>query len=176
MEVICGKFILCLLISFYNNLTDLLTYKIKNAAVILLSLLGLGINFYFFGVNGLLNSLGGGAIALCLLPLFVLRMLGAGDVKAFIATGFMLGFSLSLEVICYSILAGGVLATLVLLLRRNGMERLRYLFNYLKACCLIGKVLPYTEKLDSDSGGTFRFSYGITLGLLIVIMKYCLAI
>jgi prepilin peptidase CpaA len=66
------------------------------------------------GWHGLALSLGGWAIGLALfLPMFLLRGMGAGDVKLLGAVGAWLGPLGALYAGLYSVLAGGVLALIV---------------------------------------------------------------
>ena len=107
---------------------------------------------------------------LCLFPFFALRMLGAGDVKALMAIGAMLGWPLAGWALAYSILGGGLIALMVLLVRQNGKERLKYLWNYFKLCFFSCSIQPYTKEMKAGSD-KFRFSFGITLGITILLMK-----
>lgn len=161
---------LCLVFSFYNNVTDLRTCKIRNRAVVLFALLALAINLAASGWRGLLSALGGGAVMLFLFPFFFLRMLGAGDVKALMAVGLMLGLPEAVWAMLYSLLGGGVIALGVLLFRKNGLARVKYFFSYCKICFLTQTLQPYAGKLEESNGG-FRFSFGITLGLLALLAQ-----
>lgn len=169
MKIVYVQLALCLIFSLYNNFTDWRSYCIKNRAVLLFGLLGIGFNCAYYGVSGLLSSLGGATVMLCLLPLFALRMLGAGDIKALMAVGCMLGWRLALPALLYSLLAAGGVALLVLLWRRSGRERLRHLLKYFQSCFLSRSLLSYRSGFDSDDSGIFRFSFGITLGLVLML-------
>ena len=65
---------------------------------------------------GLLNAVLGGSLGLALfLPLYLLRILGAGDVKLLATVGAFVGYGAVLQVALYSGLVGGVLAILIAL-------------------------------------------------------------
>lgn len=65
----------------------------------------------FWGDNGLLWSLGGCLLALLILfPLWMLRVLGAGDVKLMASAGALLGLDAILPAMAGSLIAGGILA------------------------------------------------------------------
>lgn len=160
----------CLLFSFYNNWTDWRERRVRNRVSVLFALLGLIWNSAAAGWHGLVGSLIGGTVMLAMFPLFALRMLGAGDVKALIAIGLTLGFPQAGSALVYSLLGGGVAAAGALALRRNGRVRLRRLWTYLKCCWLSGKSLPYETTVGGEDGG-FRFTFGITLGLLALLLK-----
>jgi len=168
MSITAGKIGLCLLFAIYNNFTDWRSYRISNRAVCWFGLGGLALNGLALGFPGILSSLAGGCLMLCLLPLFVLRMLGAGDIKELLAIGCMLGLGFAPKVLLYSILAAGGLAVLTLLWRGNAWQRLRYIYLYIKNCFLSGGVMPYTDELGKEESAVFRFSFGITGGLLIL--------
>lgn len=165
------KILLCLAFSLFNNYTDWKSYKIRNKAVILFSAAGVGFNLFSLGRAGAISSVFGGGIMLCLFPLFALRMLGAGDVKALMGIGFMLGFPLSVYALIYSILGGGILALLALIFRKNAKTRFKYFFSYLKVCIKTWSLQPYTLEMDSADKGNFRFSFGITVGMLALLFK-----
>lgn len=89
---------------------DLVDSRIPNALnavalVVAVSVGGLGA-----GVSGVLNSLGG-ALAGCgaLLPFYLLRGMGAGDVKLMAAAGAFLGPGGALLAAALSLVAGGVM-------------------------------------------------------------------
>lgn len=118
------------------------------------------------------NGLKGGAMAivgmlipiLILLPLFALRMLGAGDIKLFASVGAIMGSRFVLNAMIYSFLSGGLMALLLMILRKNGRERLRHLATYMKTCFLTLSLQPYTDFNDKSDGAKFRFSYAIACG------------
>ncbi|MCI6567811.1 MAG: prepilin peptidase [Dysosmobacter sp.] len=164
------KLLACLAFCLCANLTDWKSFRIRNRAVAVFLALGLAANLYLSGPRGLLSALAGGLVMLCLFPLFALRMLGAGDVKALMAVGCMLGWPMALSALAYSILAAGVLAVCVLLFRKNGRERLKYFLTYCKLCWYSRSLQPYAASMKADSG-SFRFSFGITLGILALLVR-----
>lgn len=166
-----GKIALCLLFALYNNFTDWQSWRISNQAVMLFVMLGLGVNTLCLGWQGLLLALAGGSVMLVLLPLFALRMLGAGDIKELLAIGCMLGWPTAPAVLLYSLLAAGILALAVLLLRRNFDQRRHYLLSYFKSCWLLGRPLPYNARLDNKEAAGFRFSFGVTGGLVLLSLR-----
>lgn len=165
-----GKLLFCLLFSVYSNLTDWRSYKIRNQAVLCTLIVGFVWNFAQTGAEGLLSALIGMLIPLALFPLFAVRMLGAGDVKALCAMGCLLGGMDSFRLLTASILCAGFFAVLALCLRKNGRARARYLIQYLKCCYLSRRFLPYTEENADSNDGAFRFSFGITGGVICLFM------
>lgn len=160
----------CLIFSLYNNWTDWREGRVHNRTSVLMALLGLAWWCYDAGWRGLGASVAGGIVMFVLFPLFALRMLGAGDVKALMGTGFLLGFPAAVSALVYSLLGGGAAACCVLLLRRRGRERLGRLWTYFKNCWLLKKTLPYAQELGEGEGG-FHFTFGISLGLLTLLLE-----
>lgn len=115
---------------------DVRTRRIPNALVFGGALLGLALNSLYpagaslftadFGGIGLLWSLAGlGAGLALLLPMYVLRTLGAGDVKMMAMVGAFVGPQAVVVCTVLTLLAGGVLALLV----ASATGRLRHLLR-----------------------------------------------
>lgn len=161
--VFCGVF------SAWNCVTDWRSYQIRNRVVVPFFFLGLGINFLQSGLPGLWSALAGAALMLLLFPLFALRALGAGDVKALMSIGAMVGYPAAGEALVCSLLGGGIAALWVVLARRNLTARLRQFLSYCKRCVLTQRLEEYDR--DACSGGGFRFSFGIALGVLLMLIR-----
>ena len=160
----------CVIFSLFNSYTDWKNYKIHNKAVLVFAVLSLISALICAGVSGVLNALAGLAIMLSLMPLYALRMLGAGDVKAMMAIGLMLGFPEAVRALCCIFLGSGVLAVCMMLLRKNAAERIGVFFGYLKLCFQSFSLLPYAPRMDKNNDGSFRFSFGIALGMLFLLL------
>lgn len=94
-------------------LSDVRSRRIPNA--LSLALLAVGIVHAATGdlspLAATLTSLGGAAVGLAIWsPAYALRMLGAGDVKLFVAAAVWLGPTLALDASIASAIVGGVLA------------------------------------------------------------------
>jgi len=160
----------CLAFSLYCNWTDWRETRVHNRAAAVFALLGPAWWGFTDGWRGMAGSLAGGAVMLALIPLFALRMLGAGDVKALMAVGLLLGFPEAGRALLYSLLGAGVAAACALAVRRNARARLRKLWDYMKCCWLLRKPLAYTQTLG-EGGGGFHFTFGVTLGLLALLLE-----
>lgn len=112
-----------------------------------------------------LESVAGAAIPLALLPLFVLKMLGAGDIKAFCALGAVFGPAEIIKIIIISVLCGGVIALGCMIARKNGAERLKYFWNYIKIGFLSRRFGKYVNGEQKDA--VFRFAYAIAAGMTV---------
>jgi prepilin peptidase CpaA len=74
---------------------------------------------YTDGLSGLLHSvLGLLCVLAAMFPFYILRYLGAGDVKLLAMVGAFFGPTESLYVVLYTMIAGGLLAALMILKRR----------------------------------------------------------
>lgn len=147
--------------------SDIKTKKIKNAIVVPFILYGLLWNLYNFKLTGLTNSLLGIVFPIIVLfPFFYLKMLGAGDVKLFCAIGAINGIQFVINNMICSFLAGGIIALLLILVRKNLLQRLGKLFIYLKFCILSKTIQPY-EKGITTGTGSFRFAFAVMIGLLV---------
>ncbi|WP_432663234.1 prepilin peptidase [Wukongibacter baidiensis] len=160
------KYVELALLLILALISDIKTYKIKNNIVYPFILIGLITNMYLEGLDGLVFAIKGMIIPIVILIIFfALRMLGAGDIKLFSAIGAIMGIDFALKAIIYSFLAGGAIALLLIILRRNGVERLKHLFIYLKNCLITFSLLPYTDFNDKSDGGKFRFAFAIVCGV-----------
>lgn len=110
---------LTLLVLSVGVYADLRSRRIPNALTLPAAAAGLALNLIAHGADGLSHAALGwlAGVGLLLVP-FILRGIGAGDVKLLAAVGALQGVSFVFSTAVYSALAGGLMA--VLLLRRNG--------------------------------------------------------
>jgi prepilin peptidase CpaA len=114
-------------------LIDVRTRRIPNELSATAALLGLVAQASLHGAPGLLDALAGAAIGLGMfLPFYLLRAVGAGDVKAMGTVGIFLGAQASLLAVAFTLIAGALVGVIVLLL----------------------------PSLAAASAGTRRFAYG----------------
>jgi prepilin peptidase CpaA len=121
--------------------TDLRTRRIPNALTFPIVALGLALNGVLFGFDGLRESAQGTGVGLAmLLPLFVLRWMGAGDVKLMAAVGALKGPEFVFFACLWAAVFGGGIA-LVGLIRS---QRLGLALQHL-----------YYSRLTPQAGGSF---------------------
>ena len=90
---------------------DISTRKIPNILTVIGALLGLTLHTWFEGLNGISTSLLGFLIGfLLLLPGYLLKMTGAGDLKLMAAVGALVGSDLILKVFVLFALTAMVMA------------------------------------------------------------------
>ena len=151
-------------------ITDVKCYKVKNSMILFFLLAGAA--FLISSVSHhvlLLNLLGLLVPFIVLMPFYMLKMLGAGDIKLFCSIGFLLGFKDILYSIMYSYLFGLILAVIIMLARDNFAARFKRLFNYLKFSILTMSILPYDD-LSIQSDGRMHFTIPIAMGTIAVIL------
>lgn len=105
-------------------ITDLRVRLIPNALVLAGAMTGFLLAALHPQGIGLLSALGGLALGLAIfLPMYLLRAMGAGDVKLMAMTGAFLGYAAIFEAALWVLLTGGALA-LVFALRRGVARRM----------------------------------------------------
>ena len=157
--VILIKMLICLVFLAVINTTDIKGYKIKNRDIVIMIAAGLVLNLFS---NSIRESLLGMLLPLVLFPLFALKMLGAGDIKALCAIGSVVGIELR-------IMAIGFMA-----FNKNFIERIKYLYIYIKTCFVMRRVCKY--EYGGGEKSYFRFSYAITAGTVLTFVNYYLNI
>lgn len=164
------RIVIALPLAVLAVINDIKTFKIKNSLTLSFAILGFITNFILFGKEGLKDSLLGFVLPIIVLFLFfTLKMLGAGDIKLFSAFGSILGVKGVIDVMLYSFFAGGIIAFILILVRRNGLVRLKYFYRYILACFLTRSILSYGD-LDKKDNGRFRFAYAIMMGLILTLI------
>jgi len=92
---------------------DVRTRKIPNHITFPAMLLGLATHLAFGGPQDLVASLAGIAVALALIPGWLMRWMGAGDVKLMAAAGAWLAWPQAGIALLASLVAGGVISVIV---------------------------------------------------------------
>ena len=137
--------------------TDVRTRRIPNWLTASTLLIGVVANTYLRGVEGTLASVEGVALGLAiLLPFYIFRTMGAGDVKLLAAFGAVLGPQMLISVAVYASIVGGIQSLIIL--RRLGRVgvTLHQLF--------VMRVLP------SASGAKAPYAVALTSGLFVALV------
>jgi prepilin peptidase CpaA len=144
--------------------TDYKYYKVLNKIVYTSMLFGVILSAIFYGYHEALFSVFRIFIVILILfPLYILKFLGAGDIKLLSAIGTFLNFIQTGKIIIYSIIAGGIIGVILLLTRRNSIQQFTKLITYLKTCFYTFSIKPYNIDKQNNNG-IFRFSYAIFAG------------
>ena len=151
--------------------SDIRSYKIKNIVTLTFIIIGMLTNTVTYGCEGFIDSFLGVIIPLLLLfVLYGLKMLGAGDIKLFSALGAVFGAKYVFDILAYSFIAGGIIALILIIVRKNAKDRILHLYNYLKWFILTLRFTPYTEFGDKEDSGKFPFAYAIFFGTTVFIL------
>jgi prepilin peptidase CpaA len=145
---------------------DVRTRRIPNWLTFPAAALGLVAATVAHGGQGTVSSAGGFLVGLALFfPLFVMKGLGAGDVKLMGALGAWLGTSLVFGVAFYTSLAGGVLALGLIARHRHGREVARNLWLLLTHWRVFGfRPLP-SLTLETSTGPKLPYALPIGVGV-----------
>ena len=148
---------------------DIRTRKVPNLITGPALLLGVGAHLVFGGTAGALSALAGALLAgAVLFPGWLVKWMGAGDVKLMAAAGAWLGFPLSLFAVLAALVAGGLIA-LVVAVRRGILGRsLRGAARLIPGLAArIGHPGPPRE----ESGLYFPFALAILVGSIFALWR-----
>jgi prepilin peptidase CpaA len=134
--------------------TDLRWRRVPNWLTLSAALLGLAVNVALDGLLGGMTAVLGLGLGLALLlPFYMLRAVGAGDVKLLAAFGALLGPQALVSVALYGAVVGGLMSAAILL----GRGRLMLALNEL----VVQRTLP------SRSGATAPYGVAIASGVFL---------
>ena len=162
-----------LLLLFAAAWQDFRAYYISNAVVSFGALLGVLLNASLPEGIGIIESFMGWGIGfLLLLPLYLLRMMGAGDIKLMAMVGAFVGTNDILGIFLNTLITGGVLAFIISLqqgMLGRLMENLARMFQItftLNKTDLVNNNLPEFGK-SSNSIGKIPYAIAIAIGTVI---------
>jgi prepilin peptidase CpaA len=143
---------------------DLRAQRIPNGLCLAGLILGMGGNLFLFGGVGLRASLAGAGLALAIyFPLFLVRGMGAGDVKLMTAIGAMAGPANWLGIFVLTSVFGGMIA----LVRIVGKRRIAQTLSNLRLIVTSWRYrqAPYAlrEDLDVNSGKGLRLPHAVPI-------------
>lgn len=114
-------------------ITDLRSYKISNHLILTGIITGILFDLYEYGQAGISLWLPGILLPVILLfPLFLIKALGAGDIKLFSVIGSFYGAAYVLKSIAAAFILGAVMSLIYLLKYKMVFSRFRHLFNYIR--------------------------------------------
>jgi prepilin peptidase CpaA len=156
--------ILLLLVVLVAAVYDFRYRRIPNWLVLSGLLLGLIVNTFLFEWAGLGRSLlGVGLACLIYFPLYLLRGMGAGDVKLMAAVGAIVGWTAWIGIFFFTAIVGGM-AAVALLASRSQLKRGFSSAGYLLVQLLSFR-LPYArrEDLDVKSEKSVKLPHGVMI-------------
>ncbi|BBF44554.1 hypothetical protein lbkm_3267 [Lachnospiraceae bacterium KM106-2] len=124
---------------------------------------------YSQSLQGIFNSFLGMIIPILILyPLFLMKVLGAGDIKVFSVIGISLGWFIAFESILVSFLVGAVIALFLLFYHKVFFTRINYVFSYLSQIIYTHKLIPYHVSERDGHKYTMHFTLAIGISLIIL--------
>lgn len=111
------------------------------------------------------------AIIAMFFPLFLCRMMGAGDIKAMALLIGYLGPSLGSQALFVGFLTGGLLSLFKLLYRKELIKRLIYFQAYIRRFLYTRKITAYYNPDRDGYGITIPFTLCLFTGMCIVLFR-----
>lgn len=143
--------------------SDVRARRIPNALVAVGLAGGLVAGFAQDGWSGLSAALLGAAAGfVCFFPLYVMRAMGAGDVKLMSAAGAFLGAPLALSAALFS-LGAGVTLGIVLAVRTRALRRVAANTGNLLSLWVTSGGVRQAEWLTLDSPDSVKVPYGVAI-------------
>ena len=154
LGIVCSCMVIVL--SLAAVFMDLAYEKVDNQLIVFGLVLGVGYQFYVYGIRGLVIFLIGIVLPfITLYLLFFFRMLGSGDIKLLSVLGGFIGPFSILKCIFMSLILGAVLSIGVLCICGNWAARFQYFADYVQQLLVLrktkgfwvnGTVFPYYRK------------------------------
>jgi prepilin peptidase CpaA len=165
---------------------DVLSRRIPNTLVVV----GLALGLFFqaaapagsglfhpthVGSLGLISALLGAAAGLgLLLPLYMLRAMGAGDVKLMAMVGAWLGASGVVWATLFTLIAGGVLSIAVMLATRSSRQVFSNLHAMLAPAIVNPSLSSVTAAGARKTTGRLPYAFAIAAGTALEILRHWL--
>jgi prepilin peptidase CpaA len=154
--------------TFWAGWLDWRTRKIPNWLNVAGFTFGIGMRFEILGWHGALSSIEGAGLALAvLLPVVLLRGLGAGDWKLMGAVGALLGPWAMLVVLFVSVMVAGVMAVLTMMQTGLVFKTLRNMVVLVKGFFVFG--WRGNPKFTIDNPGLLKLPFGVAAALATLI-------
>jgi prepilin peptidase CpaA len=161
---------------------DLKSYKISNRLLMVGLIMGLLIRFYEFSWEGIITWFIGSIIPIFLLFLvFLLKGLGAGDIKLFSVIGCFYGVPFVLESIVVAFFVGAIMSILYLVkyyllfyYLKNLFHKIPIYYNGKHSRYKSKKEVPvilYSKPEREKYKGVIHFSVAILTAVIIITMK-----
>lgn len=141
---------------------DVLKGRIPNRITYTAMIAALGLRALMGGWRDSLDGLGGGLLGGGIFLLFFLvRGMGAGDVKLMAAVGLFAGLRQTLVIMLVTTLVGGVLAVVYMIFRKRGIQTLHNLGSLARYHLIFG-VRPHPE-INLQNPKSIRIPYAVAI-------------
>jgi prepilin peptidase CpaA len=132
--------------------TDVWTRRIPNWITFGTLLLGILLNTWLHGFEGLVGALAGAALGIALLlPFYATGTIGAGDVKLLGGLGAVLGPQALVSVAVYAAIVGGVMSIVILAWRRRLFVAVSDMLIHHRPPVRSGATAPYGVAIASGA-------------------------
>ena len=157
-----------LVLAVYAGWLDARTRRIPNWLTVSGFVLGVGVNSILSGLHGTVAALDGAGLGLLiLLPLVLMRAMGAGDWKLMGAIGSFVGPEMLLSILLFSVLVAGAMAIVVMVRARRVGVTMRNLAVLTLGFITFG-FRPNPEiSLDNPEALKLPFGVAVAIGTLI---------
>jgi prepilin peptidase CpaA len=153
---------LTILLTIVASAIDIRKRKIPNWLSVTGIVVGIGVNTVVGGWPGCEGSLLGAGLALgLLLPLVMLRALGAGDWKLMGAVGAFLGWRMMLVVLLFSIFIAGFLAMLVTMQAGKLVATFKNIWALIRGFMTFG--LRPNREISLDNPALIKLPFGVAV-------------
>lgn len=151
----------------YACVTDIRKSLIPNYLTVSACLAGLVLHGILSGGAGLWQSFMGLLIGFGLmLPLYLARAVGAGDVKLFAGIGAIAGSSFAINSVIYSLLCAGVIGLCILIWRKELFRRITGLLKRIWMFIWV-RDLKAVRTLHKEKNVTFPFMVAVVPGVVL---------
>lgn len=164
---------------------DIRSFKIRNYTIIIGLTTGILFSVKEVGLKEIYIFLIAMIIPVIILfPLFLFKVLGAGDIKLFSVVGCYLGISTVIQVIIISFFTGAILSTFYIIRTKSLYKRISHFKEYIskikeeyresltasKISITNLKIIPYYQKEEDKAEGVIHFSIAIFLAYIIMLI------
>jgi prepilin peptidase CpaA len=156
--------ILLILLTLTCLITDIKYRKIYNSVLLPALIIGIVLNIYGIGINGLYFAIKGFSLGLAILLIpFIMGGIGAGDVKLLAVIGAIKGPEFVFYAALYMAVAGGLLATIHLTYKGRLLSSVKKILQGFWIMILTKfKVISFD--LDFEEDNMFPYGIAITIG------------
>jgi prepilin peptidase CpaA len=159
-------FLMLFALALIAGVVDIRVRRIPNWLVLTGFTAGITLNSLLFGWSGLNSALSGAGLAFAVYFLFyLLRAMGAGDVKLMAAIGALTGPNGWLAIFFFTAIAGGTVALALLLAKGRFKRTLLNVSIMLHQLSRLQAPYHATEELDVRSGKALRLPHGASIAI-----------
>jgi prepilin peptidase CpaA len=159
---------LAMLVGLTAGWIDYRTRRIPNWLTVNGALMGIVMQWFAVGPHGVGMALQGMSLALlCLLPMVLLRAMGAGDWKLMGALGAILGPVMMLFVLAGAIFVSGIMAMVIIIRAKRVKETFINVFELVQGFLSFG--LRVHPEISLDNPDLLKLPFGVAAGLATVL-------